>query len=338
MSSHNLTRERKICLLALCLLQFGIIIGCAGGGKLDAPSASARKCKKPNSTLNIVGGQSSSDTGVKMVLLYLKSRDFADRCTGVFISSTTLLTAGHCVLNREFGGDNHIGKAVLADTNESSTKITYHPKYTVGGGLSGLLQNGLDVAKASHSEYDIAVIEFEPRKRDIFKIGSQGKPGDKVTITGYGDTEQVTTKVRSDYKKMTPSAREAYMRKTFTLKVAQSQIALYDARGYFRLIWGKAGGQAFAAFGDSGGPLLNSNHETIGVTSCADPKNLIAGANSDILTGEWKNVYTDLNTQSSQEFLKTYLQNNQSDPIVGPSNDSTDNSGNSNHSSDQEKC
>ncbi len=137
------------------------------------------------------------------------------------------------------------------------------------------------------------------------------------------------------------------MRKTFALKAAQSQIALYDARGYFRLIWGKAGGQAFAAFGDSGGPLLNSNHEIIGVTSCGDPKNFIAGANSDILSGEWRNVYTDLNTQSPQDFLKTYLQNNQSDAIGGPSNDSNDssdstdstaNSGNSDHSSDQEKC
>jgi V8-like Glu-specific endopeptidase len=137
--------------------------------------------------------------------------EFLDRCTGVFISSTALLTAGHCVLNK---GD--IRRAVLEDTGESSTSFTTHPKYTMAAGLSGLLQNGFDVAKASHSEYDLAVIKFQSRQREIFKIGAQGRLGDTVTIIGYGDTENITTTVRANYKKMASAEREAYMQQGYT--------------------------------------------------------------------------------------------------------------------------
>jgi hypothetical protein len=196
---------------------------------------------------------------------------------------------------------------VLEDTNESSTDIIVHDQYTLPEGFVGLLKNGLDVAKASNSQFDLALIRFAPAARQIFKIGAPGKIGDTVTMIGYGDTEAVTTQVRAKYRGMPPAAREDYIRKVFTQKSGQSSIAEVQSTGYFFLAPGKLGGRAFAAFGDSGGPLLNTNHDIIGVTSCGQPSNLLAGAQSDILTGEWRPVYTDLNSPASRKFIEAHL-------------------------------
>lgn len=308
------------CFMAMTLACVFILqTGCAGTDKLNPHSAGRRQCLKPQQSMSIVGGQSSGDRGVKKILLYTKTGEFLDRCTGVFISSTALLTAGHCVLNKA-----NIVRAVLEDTGEQSTALITHPQYTMATGLSGLLQNGMDVAKASHSEYDLAVIKFQSRPRDIFKIGTQGRIGDTVTIIGYGDTENITTAVRANYKKMPSAEREAYMRRTFTQKSAKTTIASHHPSGYYYLAYGKEGGQPFAAFGDSGGPLLNAKRETIGVTSCGDPKNLIAGANRDILTGEWRNVYTDLNSATSKAFLENYLDAADLDQDADVPNDDSD--------------
>jgi hypothetical protein len=296
----------------ITLLMVIVVTSCSNDAAPDLPSQASGKCKKRNASLGIVNGEVSDDPGVKKLLIYNKKGEFIDRCTGVFISSSNLLTAAHCVLHPGLGGA--AGKVVLEDTNESSEEMIPHDQYTLPKGFIGLLQNGLDVAKASNSQFDIAIVKFKPRKRQIFAIGAQGKEGDVVTMIGYGDTEAVTTKVRADYKGMTPAAREAYIRRVFTQKSGQTSISSLRPEGYFFLEYGQVGGRPFAAFGDSGGPLLNSNRQIIGVTSCGQPKNLIAGAQSDILTGEWRPVYTDLNSQMSRRFLQKYI--NSDDLIV----------------------
>lgn len=284
-----------------------ILTSCSDMDGRDDIIGPRKTCKKNSSPLFIVNGQSTNDPRVKKVLLYSKSGDFIDRCTGVFISQTTLLTAAHCVSNRQFGADGRVGKVILEDTNETSLKFTPHPQYVMPTGLIGFFQNGLDVAKASNSEYDLAVIEFPARERSLTKIGRKGQAGDTVTVIGYGDTEQVTTAVRAKYKNMEPQQREKYMRQTFNLRSALTKIERYDQRGYLHLIPASKNQGSFPAFGDSGGPLLNDKNEIIGVASCMAPTNLIAGAQRDILSGDWRGVYTDLTTQSSKDFVNNYL-------------------------------
>jgi hypothetical protein len=110
-------------------------------------------------------------------------------------------------------------------------------------------------------------------------------------------------------------------------------------RGYFYFAYGRKGGRPFAAFGDSGGPLLNAKRETIGVTSCGDPKNLLAGANRNILLGDWRNIYTDLNSQSSKAFLNNYVDGSGNDQVPDSSNHDTDhNQDQSSTGTDEEEC
>jgi len=279
--------------------------GCSTNENFENTPKKGQQCKKTQASLNIVNGSQSSDKGVKKILIFNSKGAFADRCTGVFVSSTTILTAAHCVLNKELGG--RATRVVLEDTNESSTDMIVHDQYTLPEGFVGLLKNGLDVAKASNSQFDLALIRFAPAARQIFKIGTPGKIGDTVTMIGYGDTEAVTTQVRTKYRGLPPAEREAYIRKVFTQKSGQSSIAEVKSDGYFFLAPGKLGGRAFAAFGDSGGPLLNTNRDVIGVTSCGQPSNLLAGAQSDSLTGDWRPVYTDLNTPASRKFIESHL-------------------------------
>jgi hypothetical protein len=148
-------------LAASLLLSLSALLSACGGGGSDSPSTSACDAAK------IIGGETCSAETSPVVLLNIDNRAV---CSSVIISSTSLLTAAHCVVGASAITAQH------ASASEQVIRAVYNGKYP--GGVN---------------QYDMAVLQVSTAFTQAAGVAplplslSEGiSDGDLVVISGYG--------------------------------------------------------------------------------------------------------------------------------------------------------
>ena len=153
-------------------------------------------------------------------------------CTATFVSSSTMLTAAHCVEDKGASVRVETGPAAGAVTK----KIYLHPQYT----LTGVY-------------YDVAVVIFPEGTSPEYStvLDRAAKVGNELTIVGYG---------RSKFDDLTTSGVK---RKGFNVVSAVAERVSFTSKAP----QGEGNGEdACSASGDSGGPMFIDD-QIIGISS-----------------------------------------------------------------------
>ncbi len=205
-------------------------------------------------------------------------------CTGTFINPTTVLTAAHCSMSGSINaeGEVNIQLSIInikdavkkeAEIVAESTRVVRNPLWDKNGGNV----NG----------YDLSLVTFAPGvAKGVSALASQGaRVGDRLEIVGFGLNQATDLK----------NTNSAGIKRVGTNKVTNVALGFIQFTGADKT--SKADGtNSSASSGDSGGPLF-INGKVAGVTS--------GGGWGGF--GKTQSLYIDLSSDSSQEFLNTYL-------------------------------
>lgn len=117
------------------------------------------------SSIKVIGGEVIDDTDYPYVVGLEMD---GGKCTGTFVSDTTLITAAHCVVDTE--------TVTVMENSAVSTKIMFHRKYD---------------DSLSQQQYDLAVVLFPTGSAPAWTslVSAPFEEGDEATIIGYGCTD-----------------------------------------------------------------------------------------------------------------------------------------------------
>ncbi len=204
---------------------------------------------------DIVNGIEMEDSEMPAIVQILFAANGANaKCSAVFVSPNTMLTAAHCT---EISG--HLSKKIKIETGQAvgteSLKILRHPNYR---------WNTID--------HDVAVVIFPERTANDFMYVADKAPvkNDRVMIVGYGRTEFDRPAVENKKRKGWNTIERIDSRLTFFSKP--------DSRNL-------PGEDACSASGDSGGPML-VNEEIVGLSST-----ISRSRSSGVITGNYANLF-----------------------------------------------
>jgi len=207
--------------------------------------------------------QPDSTPYVGVVVLFNDDGNAIGYCSGVLISSTVMLTAGHstfgatsasvCFDKGPIAYTIEDGKIVLPNTETIyNGKLTTYPEYALS------VINGLNKGNNLYSSSDIGVIVLDELVSEVTTYASLPPPGfadtlDKKTdlkVIGYGLQTQITPKNKG--------VENSWVG-TISCNSAQTQLVSYNDN-YLKLTANPSQGKGGVAFGDSGGPVIyNTN-------------------------------------------------------------------------------
>jgi hypothetical protein len=212
----------------------------------EAPSASEAK---------IFGGAETSDYAAVTRVLVDQSR--GRFCTGIAVSESTLLLAGHCIKNETIVGDIHPDLSANLKPGISAADMRKAKKFVAMWHAVGGLELLTDEAAAK----DLAVVWFDnaPFQRHV-KIarsaldGKVAKPHESVTLVGFG---------AKDYGASIGTLNSAGIKRVGSNEIAAARDGIYLVKA--QLASNAPDGNAAQAAGDAGGPLFDSKGELIAI-------------------------------------------------------------------------
>lgn len=239
--------------------------------------------EKSSSEVKIVGGEKTSEYTyvVKLVMDPLGKTNSEQQamCTGIFIDKTTVLTSSHCLQEKDQGA---VQPTVVFEVDGS--EYTINSKAVFGyRDLVGKKQIPIGL-----SAYDIALIEVVcdenscPQKGITFPKISGKAPAkdDKVTLVGYGASNLDSKSAESGVKRAGKNQISSVTNNIISVVGEESKLGAQHA---------------IATYGDSGGPLLDSDGNLMAIGSSFNRKN-----------GEIKNYFSPLSGSAWNDLLREY--------------------------------
>ncbi|MBM4253127.1 MAG: S1 family peptidase [Deltaproteobacteria bacterium] len=199
-------------------------------------------------------------------------RNGTSRCTGTFIRPNTLITAAHCVSNREL-------PIFVPALNVASNNVVVHPDYTGGPAMP---------------PHDLAFVFFPDDVGDqtlSIKLDPAAE-GDPVQLIGFGDNQyfEGTDSAGSGIKRIGTNQIE---------KVENGAIALLGQTGANATdATSPDGTRSALGSGDSGGPLLSKKGDVIGIAAFVKRES----------ANDVRSYYTSLASETA--FIESTLANN----------------------------
>jgi hypothetical protein len=222
-------------------------------------SGACRSSQSDDTEVKVVGGSETKKGEYDSVIRLLVDVGSARFCTGVVVSETTVLMAGHCIKNSTLA---HQIYAERPSYMKAGSAIKSHKIYA----WSAIA--GLELLNDKTIQRDLAIVTF-PKSKDAndfqgfkgpyVKIASsvlQGKRVDDkelVTIVGYGANELSNDSIVRDHMGVKRAGQN----------VIDSYKGHYLIKGTVAASESKT--NAVAASGDAGAPLLNKNGELIAI-------------------------------------------------------------------------
>lgn len=214
--------------------------------------------KKTDSDVNIVGG--STTTKYPGVIRFLTDLESGRFCTGVVVSETTALVAGHCIKNMTIYEQIYAERPSYLGSGGHirSNKIYFWPalgnlellnEKTIARDLAVVVFNDAPF-KAENGDNSGLHIKIAP---EILN-GTRTSLNSPITMVGYGANELGKTK----------GARDSLG----TKRVGTNEIAGLGAGFYTvksKISEAAMPNRAFAAEGDAGAPLLDAQGQLIGI-------------------------------------------------------------------------
>lgn len=229
----------------------------------------------------IIGGVKANGSLSQVVNLRIyKDSRAVSLCTGTVVGEKTILTAAHCLMNAKLNVFETDSRRVELDFGEGRSGIF---AYAIPSGFKKI-KEGLDrvlsernsrTALAIRNELlqtatsDIALIYTREKislpEAPLEISSSLSMAGDSVELAGFGVIEESGSLIYPE---------ELYRGRNTVSKKLNSVLLIEEKCG-----------MAISSAGDSGGPLLNSSGELIGVLSGGGP-----------LGGKRESFYVDLSS------------------------------------------
>ncbi len=233
----------------------------------------------------VIGGQLVSEGNFTEVINYeVKTpAGLTKYCTGTFISSNTILTAAHCITDRASCELYKIsGKDILISLSEDSKPLTVSSTLLNSDFLNPPTQKDGKCHREINPRYDIGIIILEEHTQNktmeistTFAISQiQNKKVQYRTI-GFGDSiiesiENLTAKFFRGYLKNQNNTRKKqighlYLQVNNPMMPHTSERTKYVYNTSYKSTYHSQIAQIHP--GDSGGPLINSKNQIVGVSS-----------------------------------------------------------------------
>jgi hypothetical protein len=210
------------------------------------------------SDAKIFGGTETNGHPAILRMLVDKSR--GRFCTGIAVSESTVLMAGHCIKSETLAADGGLYAELMTNTKPGVTaeQMRNAKKYVAMWSAVGNLELLTDEAAGK----DLAVVWFDNapfqnhvRIASSALAGSSAAVGTRITLVGFGAKE---------FGNSIGALNSAGVKRVGTNAIAAARKGLYLVKADLRATAAQEGNAAQAA-GDAGGPIFDGNGELIGI-------------------------------------------------------------------------
>jgi hypothetical protein len=238
------------------LLLFAAMTACGNSQILSEakkslnPKESPQESDKPKACFSLVNGVETNEMDAVVIL-----ETASGYCTGTFVSDNTVITAAHCANASKTGGIKY--------QKISPTEVIHYGK--VSGSSAKVWE-------------DLLVLVFPPGtgKSFVSLHTKAPKPGDRVMLVGYGQTDLIKDN-KPDGKKRKGFNKLTEIQDDNTTLVYEAPL---NSAGL------APGDQVMAGRGDSGGPVFADGGGLVGIVSRGSLEPKLVEYDVNLFSGE----------------------------------------------------